>query len=304
MLAFHLERVDSDAMNSLTTKKRKKLIRKVSLVFFEDNANGEWGLTHRETLNEQNGTDGFNAFWSGQGIFHDVFEHAHEHTDKHFRGPFSMNYGGEIAAMGALWFYYNECGMSNRLNEMYRAADEITLCSTCDDMEDSVRHGNCRFGDTLESNVPTQKESGNSSLEWIIEEHFNRIQKLSFIKDEHTSEEEENIAKSYKDSVTLEKLANLYRYGYRMAEKLIGSEVSWNGDVMSAFKIFWDGFCILHNAEDLASRFHGVDFSLYRNEENILEWTARFTKHPGDYAFEPLTIKGGHNREPQVFGLI
>src|SRR5690606_27490276 len=88
------------AMSKTTNKSPengRKLVREVRLQFFCDPAHGEWGLAHENTIEPQG--DGFNAFWSGTtGIFHDVFEHAHEHTG-YFQGPYAMNIGGEIAAM-------------------------------------------------------------------------------------------------------------------------------------------------------------------------------------------------------------
>src|SRR4051812_49426606 len=66
-------------------KAKKKLVRTVDLRFFQDDANGEWGVTHKETCPGNGNGEEFNAFWDGRGIFHDVFEHAHEFTDKHFR---------------------------------------------------------------------------------------------------------------------------------------------------------------------------------------------------------------------------
>jgi len=290
-------------MNSTLTApspvKRKKLVRKVSLRFFEDQANGEYGLAHVETLQGQDGNDGFNAFWSGQGLFHDVFEHAHEHTDKHFKGWFAMNAGGEVAAMGAMWFYYSQCGMSNRLNSSYHSPDEITISGTCEMMKESIQEGYCNFGDTLESNVPNQKPVNDGTLEWMIEEHFDRIQAT-----EPKGHDERDVERgqAYKASVTREKLANLYRYGYRMAEKLVSTETSWNGDALTTFKAFWDKFCTQHKAEELAMRFRGLDFSIYRNAEGLIEWKAEFTKHAGDYEFTPVRIVAKANQNPYIDG--
>lgn len=291
--------MNSATLSAPAKTKRKKLLRKVSLKFFQDDANGEWGLAHSDTISGPSGSDGFNAFWDGTGLFHDVFEHAHEHTDKHFKGWFSMNIGGEVAAMGALWFYYSTCGMFNRLNTSYHSPDEITLSSTCDMMKEAISEGYSNFGDKLESNVPTQKETDNTGLEWIIQEHFDRIQ--ATYPNGHDESDRER-GSEYKASVTLEKLQNLYRYGYRMAEKLIGEEGSWNGDVLVTFKSFWDDFCKKHRAEELATRFKGIDFSIYRNAEGLIEWKAEFTPHYGDTEFMPLSIKVQNRERPEIYG--
>ena len=98
-------------MHSTATSPRKRLVRKVSFRMFEDDANGEWGLTHADTFN---GSEPFNAFWGDMGLFHDVFEHAHEHS-RFYSGEYAMNIGGELAAMGALWYYRDEMGFYKRL---------------------------------------------------------------------------------------------------------------------------------------------------------------------------------------------
>ena len=41
----------------------KRLVKTVELVFFQDDANGEYGLAHKETY-DQNQGNGFNAFWN------------------------------------------------------------------------------------------------------------------------------------------------------------------------------------------------------------------------------------------------
>jgi len=286
-------------MNSTdsTTASRKKIIRKVSTRFFQDDTTGGWGLTHADTQNGHNGDEGFNAFWDGQGIFHDIFEHAHEHTDKHFRGLYAMNIGGEVAAMGALWFYYDVCGMHSRLNSRYYSPDDITLRGTFDMMQEAIESGNYQFGNTLESAVPTQKDSGNYGLENIIREHFDRIQDCAIKSDD---ERDAETGKTYKESVTLEKLANLYRYGFRMAEKLIGDESSWNADTLTGFKNFWDEFCKKNRAEEMAQRYRGIDFTIYKDAEGLIHWKAQFTKQPGDYQFEPCILKGGAGSVPFV----
>ena len=116
---------------------RKKLVRKVDLLLFCDDNTGMWGMTHKETCK----LDGFNAFWGGRGIFHDVFEHAHELTDPNFRGQYAFNIGGEIAAMGSLWYFHSECNFYNRLISQYvqhDSPDEGTMNATLSMMEDII----------------------------------------------------------------------------------------------------------------------------------------------------------------------
>ena len=142
---------------------KRRLIKTVRLDFFEDEG-GNFGLCHHNTQDQDNG---FDAFWHGMGIFHDVFEHSHEHENKYFKGDYAMNVGGEMAAMGSMWYYYNQMHMSNRLNNsggMYTSADSMRL-TTQDEIQQSIVYGYPRFGYTLESNVPKQKPSYDGELE-------------------------------------------------------------------------------------------------------------------------------------------
>ena len=92
---------------ALEVRHYPNLVRCVRMKFFQDSDNGEWGLTHDDT---QSGDECFNAFWSATGIFHDVFEHAHEHS-KYFRGEAALNVGGEMAAMGAMYYFIHRLGL-------------------------------------------------------------------------------------------------------------------------------------------------------------------------------------------------
>lgn len=282
-------------------KMRKKLLRKVALRFFEDDANGEWGVAHKETM-EGHDTEGFNAFWDGRGLFHDVFEHAHEFTDRFFRGDAALNIGGEVAAMGSLWYFYSQCGYHARLSHTFRSPDDIAIQSTLADMQESIEYGNTRYGNVLECDVPPQKETDDYTLEHIISEHFERIQ--ACIADKN-NDEGRNDGALYKQSVTLEKLANLYRYGYRMAEKLLPNSSYENGATMKEFSSFWDEFCKKNDAEQLANLYKGIDFSLYRDGEGRLHWTAKLERKYGISSDEVgnITLKGGPEGCPNAYSL-
>lgn len=279
-------------------KPKKKLIRTVSLRFFQDDANGEWGTAHKETY-EANGGNGFNAFWDGRGLFHDVFEHAHELTDKHFFGQSAMNIGGEIVAMGSLWYYYHACGMSRRLDNPFFnyqtiAPDDNVLRSTLDMMSESISEGYSNFGDTLESSLPRQAECEDSTIEWLAEEHFNRVQAIT---PGRLDADHGNPGQTYKDSVTLEKLQNLYRYGYKIAKKLAPSGLYRNGDEMTEFVTFWNEFCKKNKAETLATLYRSLVFKIYRDTEGILSWVAEFVPVYGVPSDEvpPVKIRSDAN---------
>lgn len=281
-------------------KPKKKLIRTVALKFFEDNANGEWGVTHKDT---QTDDSGFNAFWDGRGLFHDVFEHAHEYTDKHFLGNSAMNIGGEIAAMGSLWYFYSTCGFSRRMDNPFFgyqtiAADESALRSTLDMMHENIADGSAQFGSTLETSLPVQKECDDQTIEWLAQEHFDRVQSIMPRESDSDAKEYGTI---YKQSVTLEKLQSLYRYGYAMAQKLYPEGLYRNGAIMEDFLQFWNAFCKKNPAEGLARAYRSLTFKLYRDAEGLCSWTAEFLPMYGVPSDEvqKLILKGGPNGVPE-----
>lgn len=276
-------------------KPKKKLLRTVKLKFFQDDANGEWGVTHSDTM-QNHGSDGFNAFWDGRGIFHDVFEHAHEFVDKNFRGSNALNLGGEIAAMGQLWFFVNRADMYKRLDNPFlgyrvHPENEITIESTQGMMSEAIKEGYSNFGDVLECGVPNQKPVDNSELEEMIEEHFRRVERCEPNGDR---EQESEYGKAYKESVTLEKLANLYRYGYRMGQKLLGTnDPSRHSDTLHAFCTYFNDFCKANPAEELANYYREMIFRLYRDTEGNLYWKLEITPDRFAEGIETVTLEGG-----------
>ncbi|NJO63186.1 MAG: hypothetical protein HC836_34695 [Richelia sp. RM2_1_2] len=252
----------------------KRLIKTVDLIFFQDDANGEYGLAHKETYNENNA---FNAFWSAIGMFHDVFEHAHEHTHKYFKGNYAMNLGGELAAMGSFWYYIDELGISNRFpNDRSRwNPGESMRETTCSDMREAIKDGYCRYGYTLESNVPKQKPVDNCGLEDEMRTYWDTIKDTHFTNDYKGSydyEQEREFSISYKQSVSFGKIANLHRYGYRMAERMVPNNKE-NYITLTEFIDFWNNFTKNNNAEELMSMYKGITVKLYK-EAGEISWKA------------------------------
>lgn len=246
----------------------KRLVKTVELSFFNDEANGEWGLCHKDTQDVDNG---FNAFWNGTGIFHDVFEHSHEHQNKYFRGDYAMNMGGELAAMGSMMYYIETLEVHNRLtrNAFFRGNAEVMKESTLGDIKDAIYSGYCRYGYTLESNVPKQKPVECGELEYSIKEYYNEVKNYPV---ECTDEREREFALNYKQSVTFRKIADLHRYGYRMAEKLVAD--NWdNRTTLVDFINVWNEFCKNHSAEEMKNMFDGITFKLYKENDRIT-WKA------------------------------
>ena len=245
----------------------KRLVKTVELSFFQDNANGEWGLCHKDTQNDNNG---FNAFWGGILFFHDIFEHSHEYQNKYFRGEYAMNIGGEMTAMGAMWYYIDQLGVYNRLsNRSIHAPSDIMRMSTQDMIHEAIESGNAQYGSTLESNVPKQRPTENGELEYQISEYWKKVKTFN---PESNYESEKEYGYLYKNSVTFRKIADLHRYGYRMAEKFVAD--NWdNRTTLIDFIEVWNKFCAKHNAEDMARMFSGMTFKIYKENDRIT-WKA------------------------------
>jgi hypothetical protein len=271
----------------------KRLVRTVELVFFEDNANGEYGLAHKETY-DQNQGNGFNAFWNGIGIFHDVFEHSHEFTNKYFRGDYALNVGGEMTAMGAMYYYIDEMGVHNRLREgtSWRGHGEIMRESTLSEVHEAISSGYCNYGYTLESNVPKQKPVENGEFEYQLEAYARRVKELPL---SDYDQQEKEFGRNYKQSVTFRKIADLHRYGYRMAEKLVPNSHD-NYATLCTFIEFWNVFCKRNAAEDMQRNFRGLTVKVYRDENGLIDWKGVF--HSADkYAVKDVVIKSDRNPE-------
>lgn len=284
-----------------TKASRKKLVRTVNLVFFCDDANGEWGVTHKDTCKDDSG---FNAFWDGRGIFHDVFEHAHEETNQFFRGyRYALNVGGEVAAMGQLMYYVNRCGVGNRFENRYTftPSDEGAIRTTFDLMQESISYNGGSFGSALESNVPEQKDTGDNVLEYMIGDHYERVKDCQVYDCNGKYPEETERCQDYKDSVTLEKLTNLYRYGYNMGKDCVKPYLR-NGGLLRDFIDFWTDFCQTNKAEELGATYKGITFKIYQDKEGLLYWTAVFNPNHLSYDSTPRAHKffGGQDGMSEV----
>lgn len=274
---------------------RKRLVKTVELVFFNDDANGEWGLTHKETLKE-----GFNAFWGKIGIFHDVWEHNHEYTDKRFRGDAAMNIGGEMAAMGKMWYYQDELGLrpTRNLSENSRYSPGENMRQTTQmEIEEAIKSGWCQFGSTLESNIPKQKPVDNGELEYQIEKMWADIKgyrydsRNGYEGDEH----EKEYSQEYKRSCSFRKIADLHRWGYRQGEKLVPNTYE-NRRVLWEFLEFWEQFCKHNTGEELQSWAKGITFYLYKKGRDI-SWRAKLIS--SDYMIPDMWIKDVYEIYPE-----
>lgn len=250
-----------------------KLLKTVSLKFFEDDADGEWGVAPTYTVDNMRDTE-FNAFWSSTGLFHDVFEHSHEGS-KYFRGENAFNIGGEMAAMGARLWFETELYLTPALapNSIHTGTDRA-IQTTFSLVEESITEGYGRYGDTLNSSVPYQRPHGDGELEWLISDYMSKVRKLSH-RNEKSDLESLLRAKTFKDSVTFRKVADLYRWGYRKAEKLVPNTYP-NRETLVSFISYWASLTKNNPAAEVAQTFQYLVFRLYRDIEDKLQWKATF----------------------------
>lgn len=247
-----------------------KLVKEVELVFFIDDGSGRCGLTHKQTAPDNNGGEGFNAFYDGRGIFHDVFEHSHEFVHPYFKGEAAMNIGGEMAAMGSLAYYMELIGQERFSRGSYVHPSDIIVNNTFYEVQQAIEDNDFRFGDKLISFVPYQRPVDNSYLEYAINKYFERIQNVEAADESGTE---------YKKSVTRAKLANLHRFGFRMAKGLVPNHYD-NGTVLYEFITKWDEFCKENDAEKLMNDIGGIKIQLYHKHNQSILWRAMWSENP------------------------
>lgn len=256
----------------------KRLIDKVTLRFFQDDANGEYGVAPVQTFDAHVNYDvKFNAFWNGIGIFHDVWEHYFEMKHKYFQEEYGMNVGGEMAAMGHMWYYQNKLGLYNkrRINphSIYSDGDNMRE-TTYSLIQEAIYSGWTSFGSTLESNVPKQKPVDDSELEYQIEKMWKDSKSLRCA---NSYPEENRYAKDYKRSVKFRKIADLHRWGFREAERRVPNTTE-NHDTLCNFIDFWNDFTKNNEASDLCQLGKDLRFFIYKEDDSV-SWKAYIGDH-------------------------
>lgn len=262
------------------------LFREVTLVFDDDSkrAGSGMGVLPKGTVDPDSG---FDPNWSGEMIFHDVLEHWHEHEDPFFRDKFAMNVGGEMTAVGAMFYFYDVMNcyprLGNRL-ERWTPAD-ITINTTFSEVEQAVADGYCNFGYKLNCGVPRQLPA-DEEMEAVLEEYWARFKQLKIggrypgdrrlrhVRDQLRS------ARAYHNSVKKWKIFDLHRYGWHQAKKDFPPTCR-NCVKIEEFLQFWTKFCTREPADELGMYYHHIIFSLYHEgpKKEMFTWTAKFVSH-------------------------
>ncbi len=228
----------------------------IDLVVFEDYATGDYGLCPKGSEEK-----GFNAFWNGIGIFHDVFEHWFEDKHKYFSGEHAFNVCGEMCAMGAAFYYYNMIGSSRALNP-YGDFNDAIMRTTIDMVHEAVSYGYCDFGAELKTKIPNQKRIEEFGIEYYLDKYIKKAKKFEVGTEDYERGER------FKNSVSFSSIANPHRYGYRMAEKLVPNTQN-NFNTLSGFIKFFNDFCKGNTAEEFSWEHSGINVKVFREQKEI-----------------------------------
>lgn len=243
---------------------------------------GTWGFLPRGA------EEVFDSFYNEIGIFHDVFEHWFEGKHKYFIGDASFNIIGEIVAMGAMTYYYAEMAISERIDFITMSSPSSSVINTTfNEMYEAIRGGYTRYGSTLWCEIPKQKPVLNGELEHIIEKHWEKLKNLN-VKQwfEYTDKEEYYAAVEFKKSCTKGRIRDAYRYGYRLAEKLVPN-TSRNAMMIGDFILYFKEFTKQIDVEELSRHFRGITFNLFEDEEKNVTWRATLDAR---YPYEDAVI--------------
>jgi hypothetical protein len=260
-------------------------MKKITLELREDEATGVIGFIPE-------GCEDFNSFTDSIGLFHDIFEHWFEGKHKYFQDKFKCDRSGELVAMGACYYFYNELGIHNRAlgNHRIYPFGYIILRGEFDSLlsnilyeEDSFAYGK----NELLCNIPYQKP-----IEGYFEDNIEETY-LAFKKrvEKDLEEADNEYAKEYFKSVTLGKVQTLFRYGYRMAARWIPTNYD-NRVILTSFIDFWKIFFEKVNLEYLSDDYQKVTFKIYVKDKTV-SWTATFISNDRFIPNIKLTNKTG-----------
>lgn len=109
---------------------------------------------------------------------------------------------------------------------------------------------------------------------------------------EKEKQEALNTCKEYQRSCSARKIADLHRYGFRLAERLVPHNYH-NHVILTDFIEQWEKFCKANSASDLAGLYKGITFSIFRDASNEISWRADFEKRNmyGDPEPEDMCLK-------------
>ena len=251
---------------------------KVQLQFFEDDATGYYGLAHKNSIDS-----GFNAFFNGIGLFHDIMEHYFEGVHPNFSGKYAFNYGGEIAASGHSAWYIHGLGLLKRWTDLNSFQSIEDTFAKGVGMEDEISSGYTRFGNELLckcKNVYTIHPNYGQFVYY----HWDYWQSIIDKYPEPKGEEHKVLdAMRIRKSLSLRKLEALYGWGYYTAKKLVPM-TDHNIDMIKQMYKDLEKFTKYNDPRELSYMFKY--FTAYITPGKKFKY--RFTVSNGPYEFDAL----------------
>lgn len=192
----------------------------VILRLHEDDATGKRGLCHANAVGK------FNAFWSPDGIFHDVFEHYFEDKHKYFSGNAAFTIWGEMCASGH-GIAYAQMGIDNFRYRNSPKGRDFTVDTTTQ-FEDWV-HGHSDYLDFPIENclVPRQETLITPDLNFWLNLYRDWLAEHSEINPEKVK------------LINEKSVVNTYTLGYKTAMRIIGKDWDHSYTVLDNFLTKW-----------------------------------------------------------------
>lgn len=253
--------------------------RKVLLQFFEDDATGEKGLTHHNTIDLY-----FNSFWDGKMMFHDVFEHYFEEESIYFRGSYAGNIVGEMAAAGHYAYYFEIFGSEFAEKRLYGNSSfrqyHIVRDFTSGMVENGIYDGYSTFGNILRCNLPYQRDTLCYNLESEIDDY---IYNITFQSIKTSDPDDLKRAIEFKKSCKSSYFRRAHRWGFYQAKKMVPEkELDYNKKVVLDFIDYWEKFCKNTSAEEMMSMYKYLEFTIITIKGKT-NWKANFISHENEY---------------------
>jgi hypothetical protein len=224
----------------------------VRLKPFEDDS-GNYGLTHIETYDT---TNSFDAFWSADGIVHDVLEHWFEGQLRYFRGNSMCNvYGEMVASAIRVWMrHYASFDIFRHRNRPWVQLTyfEDTQYILYDFIEEEY------YSYPVEPiHIPYQKNTKDYTLEGVISEYWYILTGKYSVKELHAK------------GIKLSLIQNAYRYGFRLAERLYGKYAYDGMDGRRALMKLFDG--VLDQWQEITKRVDAKNMFIEESKFGLRE---------------------------------
>lgn len=214
----------------------------------------------------------FNAAWNARFIMHDIFEHWFE-LDAPFVGRHEIEPDGEIAAMGACWYYLSVLRPSTLEKFFYNqniAPDDNIVASMA---------------------MPIENATGNRMLK-LPYIRKNGID-LSFFAEgilNYKYEEQSD----YINSMSKLKIERLMRWGYNKAEKLIANTYQ-NAQIYDEIHYFFEDLVQKNDRDYLTQMWDYLSFSMKTSRGNIQSWNVQISGYD-----EVKWLKRGNYTNPYL----